>query len=88
MSTIYETEAKNLTFGDLSNAIDVLNKIAKDPDVSRMFRKVVKSSFNPEMITLIRDLHSDTEVFCDEMREMLAPAEDKEWDDNVKRYGY
>jgi hypothetical protein len=53
-----------------------------------MFRKVVKSSFNPEMITLIRDLHSDTEVFCDEMREMLAPADDKEWDDNVKRYGY
>jgi len=88
MSTIYETEAKNLTFGDLSDAIDVLNKIAKDPDVSRMFRKVVKSSFNPEMITLIRDLHSDTEVFCDEMREMIAPAEEKEWDDNVKRYGY
>ena len=88
MSTIYDTEAKNLTFGDLSDAIDVLNKIAKDPDVSRMFRKVVKTSFNPEMITLIRDLHSDTEVFCDEMREFIKDPEDKEWDDNVKRYGY
>ena len=88
MSTLYNTEAKNLTFGDLSDAIDVLNKIAKDPDVSRMFRKVVKSSFNPEMITLIRDLHSDTEVFCDEMREFIKDPEDKEWDDNVKRYGY
>ena len=88
MSTIYDTEAKNLTFGDLSDAIDVLNKIAKDPDVSRMFRKVVKSSFNPEMITLIRDLHSDSETFCDEMREFIKDPEDKEWDDNVKRYGY
>ena len=72
MSTIYETEAKNLTFGDLSAAIDTLNTIAKDPAVAKMFRKVVKSSFNPEMITLIRDLHSDTEVFCDEMREFIG----------------
>ena len=88
MSTLYDTEAKNLTFGDLSDAIDTLNTIAKDPDVAKMFRKVVKSSFNPEMITLIRDLHKDSEVFCDEMREMLAPAEEKEWNANVKRYGY
>ena len=88
MSTLYNTEAKNLTFGDLSDAIDVLNKIAKDSDVAKMFRKVVKTSFNPEMIQLIRDIHADSETFCDEMREMLAPAEEKEWDDNVKRYGY
>ena len=88
MSTLYDTEAKNLTFGDLSDAIDVLNKIAKDPDVAKMFRKVVKTSFNPEMITLIRDLHRDSEVFCDEMREFIKDPEEQEWDDNVKRYGY
>ena len=88
MSTIYDTEAKNLTFGDLNTAIETLNTIAKDPDVRRMFRAAIKTSFNPEMIQLIRDLHKDSEVFCDEMREMLAPAEDKEWDDNVKKYGY
>jgi len=72
MSILYNTEAKNLTFGDLSDAIDVLNKIAKDPDVARMFRKVVKSSFNPEMIQLIRDIHADSETFCDEMREFIG----------------
>ena len=66
MSTLYNTEAKNLTFGDLSDAIDTLNTIAKDPDVSRMFRKVVKSSFNPDMIQLIRDLYKDSEVFSEE----------------------
>ena len=72
MSALYNTEAKNLTFGDLSAAIDTLNTIAKDPDVAKMFRKVVKSSFNPEMITLIRDLYKDSEVFCDEMREFIG----------------
>ena len=72
MSNIYDTDAKNLTFGDISDAIDTLNMIAKDPDVAKMFRKVVKSSFNPEMIQLIRDLHSDTEEFCDEVREFVA----------------
>ena len=88
MSTIYDTEAKNLTFGDLNTAIETLNTIAKDPAVAKMFRKALETSFNPEMIQLIRDLYKDSEVFCDEMREMLAPAEEKEWDDNVKRYGY
>ena len=72
MSTLYNTEAKNLTFGDLSDAIDVLNKIAKDPAVARMFREVVKTSFNPEMIQLIRDIHADSETFCDEMREFIG----------------
>ena len=72
MSNIYDTDAKNLTFGDISDAIDTLNMIAKDPDVAKMFRKVVKSSFNPEMIQLIRDMHSDSEEFCDEVREFVA----------------
>ena len=88
MSNIYDTDAKNLTFGDISDAIDTLNMIAKDPSVQKMFRKALETSFNPEMIQLIRDIHADSETFCDEMREMLAPAEEKEWDDNVKRYGY
>jgi site-specific DNA-adenine methylase len=88
MSTIYDTEAKNLTIGELSNAIDTINIIAKDPGVAKAFRKVIKTQFNPELIQLIRDIHADSETFCDEMREMLAPAEEKEWDDNVKRYGY
>ena len=72
MSTLDNTEAKNLTFGDLSDAIDVLNKIAKDPAVSRMFREVVKTSFNPEMIQLIRDMHSDSEEFRDEVRDFIG----------------
>ena len=88
MSTIYDTEAKNLTIGEFSNAIDTINIIAKDPGVAKAFRKVIKTQFNPELIQLIRDIHADSETFCDEMREMLAPAEEKEWDDNVKRYGY
>ena len=77
MSTLYNTEAKNLTFGDLSDAIDTLNTIAKDPDVSRMFRKVVKSSFNPDMIQLIRDIHKDSEIFCDEMKEFIGLLDQK-----------
>jgi site-specific DNA-adenine methylase len=88
MSTIYDTEAKNLTIGEFSTAIDTINIIAKDPGVAKAFRKVIKTQFNPELIQLIRDIHADSETFCDEMREMLAPAEEKEWDDNVKRYGY
>ena len=62
MANIYNTEAKNLTFGDLSDAIDTLNKIAKDPDFAKMFRKVVKTSFTSEMTQLIRDIHKDSEV--------------------------
>ena len=88
MSTIYETEAKNLTFGDLSDAIDVLNKIAKDPAVSRMFREVVKTSFNPDMIQLIRDIHADSEVFSEEASKFVGFSETEEWKANVKKYGY
>ena len=72
MSNIYDTDAKNLTFGDISDAIDTLNMIAKDPSVQKMFRKALETSFNPEMIQLIRDLHSDSEEFCDEVREFVA----------------
>ncbi len=88
MSTLYNTEAKNLTFGDLSDAIDTLNTIAKDPDVARMFRKVVKSSFNPEMIQLIRDLYKDSEVFSEEAEKFVGFSETEEWKANVKKYGY
>ena len=76
MSNIYDTDAKNLTFGDISDAIDTLNMIAKDPSVQKMFRKALETSFNPEMIQLIRDLHSDTEEFCDGMREFIADPEE------------
>ena len=76
MSNIYDTDAKNLTFGDISNAIDTLNTIAKDPAVQKMFRKALETSFNPEMIQLIRDLHSDTEEFCDGMREFITDPEE------------
>ena len=76
MSTLYDTEAKNLTFGDISDAIDTLNAIAKDPAVQKMFRKALETSFNPEMIQLIRDLHSDTEEFCDGMREFITDPEE------------
>ena len=76
MSTLYDTEAKNLTFGDISDAIDTLNAIAKDPSVQKMFRKALETSFNPEMIQLIRDLHSDTEEFCDGMREFITDPEE------------
>ena len=76
MSNIYDTEAKNLTFGDISDAIDTLNMIAKDPSVQKMFRKALETSFNPEMIQLIRDLHSDTEEFCDGMREFITDPEE------------
>ena len=72
MSNIYDTEAKNLTIGEFSTAIDTINIIAKDPGVAKAFRKVVKSSFNPEMIQLIRDIHADSETFCDEMREFIG----------------
>ena len=88
MSTLYNTEAKNLTFGDLSDAIDTLNTIAKDPDVARMFRKVVKSSFNPDMIQLIRDLHKDSEIFSEEAEKFVGFSETEEWKANVKKYGY
>ena len=76
MSTLYDTDAKNLTFGDISDAIDTLNMIAKDPAVQKMFRKALETSFNPEMIQLIRDLHSDTEEFCDGMREFITDPEE------------
>ena len=76
MSNIYDTDAKNLTFGDISDAIDTLNTIAKDPSVQKMFRKALETSFNPEMIQLIRDLHSDTEEFCDGMREFITDPEE------------
>tara|TARA_X000001388_G_scaffold59063_1_gene44466 strand:- start:313 stop:573 length:261 start_codon:yes stop_codon:yes gene_type:complete len=76
MSNIYDTDAKNLTFGDISDAIDTLNTIAKDPAVQKMFRKALETSFNPEMIQLIRDLHSDTEEFCDGMREFITDPEE------------
>jgi hypothetical protein len=76
MSNIYDTDAKNLTFGDISDAIDTLNMIAKDPSVQKMFRKALETSFNPEMIQLIRDLHSDTEEFCDGMREFITDPEE------------
>ena len=76
MSNKYDTDAKNLTFGDISNAIDTLNMIAKDPSVQKMFRKALETSFNPEMIQLIRDLHSDTEEFCDGMREFITDPEE------------
>ena len=76
MSTLYDTDAKNLTFGDISDAIDTLNMIAKDPSVQKMFRKALETSFNPEMIQLIRDLHSDTEEFCDGMREFITDPEE------------
>ena len=72
MPNIYESEAKNLTVGEFSDAIDTINIIAKDPYVAKAFRKVVKMQFNPEMIQLIRDLYKDTEEFCDEMREFIG----------------
>jgi hypothetical protein len=72
MSTIYDTEAKNLTIGEFSNAIDTINIIAKDPGVAKAFRKVIKTQFNPELIQLIRDIHADSETFCDEMREFIG----------------
>ncbi len=71
MSNIYDTDAKNLTFGDISDAIDTLKTIAKDPAVAKMFRKALETSFNPEMIQLIRDLYKDSEIFCDGMREFV-----------------
>ena len=72
MSNIYDTEAKNLTIGEFSTAIDTINIIAKDPNVAKAFRKVIKTQFNPELIQLIRDMHSDSEEFCDEVREFVA----------------
>ena len=72
MSTIYDTEAKNLTIGEFSTAIDTINIIAKDPGVAKAFRKVIKTQFNPELIQLIRDIHADSETFCDEMREFIG----------------
>ena len=71
MSTLYNTEAKNLTIGEFSTAIDTINTIAKDPAVAKMFRKALETSFNPEMIQLIRDLYKDIEIFCDGMREFV-----------------
>ena len=72
MSNIYDTEAKNLTIGEFSTAIDTINIIAKDPNVAKAFREVIKTRFNPELIQLIRDMHSDSEEFCDEVREFVA----------------
>ena len=74
MNNIYKTPAKNLTINDVSNAVDIFNTISKDPECARMFRKIVETCFNPELITLIRDMHQDSEVFCDSIRPFFADS--------------
>ena len=88
MSTLYNTEAKNLTIGEFSTAIDTINIIAKDPGVAKAFRKVIKTQFNPELIQLIRDLYKDSEVFSEEAEKFVGFSETEEWKANVKKYGY
>ena len=88
MSTLYETEAKNLTIGEFSTAIDTINIIAKDPGVSKAFRKVIKTQFNPELIQLIRDLYKDSEVFSDEAEKFVGFSETEEWKANVIKYSH
>ena len=87
-NTYNTTEARELTIGEFSTAIDTIKLIAKDPGVAKAFRKVIKMEFNPELIQLIDDLHSDVEDYDEEMGRFLDDHIDKEYKDNVKRYGY
>ena len=67
--------APSLTLGDIDQAVNVLNAVAKDAAHAAAFRRVVESCFNPELITLIRGLHADSEDFCDKIRPFFADVE-------------
>jgi hypothetical protein len=43
--------------------------------MSVCFRRVVEQRFNPELITLIRNMHADSEDFCDKLRPFFADVE-------------
>ena len=67
--------ARTLTLGDIDQAVSTLNAIAKDGAMSVCFRRVVEQCFNPELITLIRNMHADSEDFCDKLRPFFADVE-------------
>lgn len=67
--------ARPITLGDLDQAVSTLNAIAKDAASAAAFRRVVEQCFNPELITLIRDLYADSEIFCDKLRPFFADPE-------------
>ncbi len=55
MANIYNTEAKNLTFGDLTDAVETLEKISKDPSVAKMFLKIAEKTFEPKLKKLLKE---------------------------------
>ena len=67
--------ARTITLGDLDQAVSTLNAIAKDAASAVAFRRVVEQRFNPELITLIRNMHADSEDFCDKLRPFFADVE-------------
>lgn len=67
--------ARTITLGDLDQAVSTLNAIAKDAASAVAFRRVVEQCFNPELIQLIRDMHTDSEIFCDKLRPFFADPE-------------
>ncbi len=69
------TTTPSLTLGNIDQAVNVLNAVAKDPAHAAAFRRVVESCFNPELITLIRGMYADSEDFCDKLRPFFADVE-------------
>ena len=67
--------ARTITLGDIDQAVRTLNTIAKDAASAVAFRRVVEQCFNPELITLIREMHTDSEIFCDKLRPFFADPE-------------
>ena len=67
--------ARAITLGDIDQAVSTLNTIAKDAASAVAFRRVVEQCFNPELITLIREMYSDSEIFCDKLRPFFADPE-------------
>jgi len=64
-----------ITLAQVEQAVSTLNQIAKDASSAAAFRNVAKQFFNPELIELIRDLHTDSEIFCDMLRPFFADPE-------------
>lgn len=61
-----------ITLGDLDQAVRTLNAIAKDAGTALAFRRIAETCFNPDLINLIRDMHADSEEFCDKLRPFFA----------------